>query len=123
MSFRKFLSEFRRNRRLAEKAKRTPLPEPSYDSIFEFVRQSSFGWVKDNSAIKPSDPLVGDSQFGGEDISYFIAEIQERLGLNISRSEWEQVGTFGEMTQLLAKYWRGGHHHAHPRDYGRGGDS
>ena len=100
----RIFAKFRHSQRLAKEDQRIPLPATSYESVFEFIRRSSFGWVADISSIKPTDLLVARDRFDSGDISYFADDLQNRFGFDIPRSEWEKVATFDDLTQLLLKY-------------------
>ena len=86
--------------------KDVPLPEPSFESVFSFVRQRAKGYVRANQlpSIHATDQLVGKHRFGRDDITYFAMDIERDLGLDIPKEEWRRIYTFGELTDLLVKH-------------------
>jgi hypothetical protein len=63
-----------------------------------------YRYIDDTVHIRPSDELVGTGRFGSDDISYFVDEMEEALGIDIPQDEWSRILTFDDMTKLLMKH-------------------
>ena len=71
--FSKFIQEAREATAAAREAEQIPLPHPSYESVFHFIRMSCGGWMsKDQVAsVQPSDELVRADRFSPSDVGYW----------------------------------------------------